>query len=183
MRQKIGFLYRNKTSFPLSCRKRVVEAVLLSVIDYGDVIYRHAAASVLKPLDSVYHSALRFITGDGYRTHHCVLYEKVGWPSLEERRNKHWLLFIFKALSGKLPPYISALLEWNAGSYTTRSTDLLLLKVPRACTELGKTAFSCNAPNSWNTLQHSLKIHVLPSLSEFRTLISNYCVSYCNCFN
>ncbi len=97
MRQKIVFLYRNKSSFHLFCRKRVVEAVLLSVIVYGDVIYRHAAASGLRPLDSVYHSALRFITGDGYRTHHCVLYEKVVWPSLEERRNKHWFLYIFKA--------------------------------------------------------------------------------------
>ena len=28
-------------------------------------------------LDAVFHCALMFITGDAYRTHHCVLYQKV----------------------------------------------------------------------------------------------------------
>uniref|UniRef100_A0A0E9XHX0 Uncharacterized protein n=1 Tax=Anguilla anguilla TaxID=7936 RepID=A0A0E9XHX0_ANGAN len=55
--QKLGFFYRNRTSFPMISRKRIVEAVFLSVLDYGDVLYRIAAPSTLKPLDSVYHSA------------------------------------------------------------------------------------------------------------------------------
>ena len=38
LRQKIGFFYRNRASFPEICRKRVIEAVFLSVLDYGDVI-------------------------------------------------------------------------------------------------------------------------------------------------
>ena len=33
-------------------------------------------ASTLKLLDAVYHSALRFSTGDVYSTHHCNLYKK-----------------------------------------------------------------------------------------------------------
>ena len=45
-------------------RKRIIEAVFLSVLDFGDVIYRHASVSTLTPLDSVYHSALRCITDD-----------------------------------------------------------------------------------------------------------------------
>lgn len=52
-------------------RKQVVEVVFMSVLDYEDVIYRHAAvASILKPLDTVYHYTLRFITGDGCGTHY-----------------------------------------------------------------------------------------------------------------
>ncbi len=66
-------------------RKRIVEAVLLSALDHGDVIYRHAAVTTFKTLDAVYHSALRFITGHTHNTHHCTLYEKVGWPSLSVR--------------------------------------------------------------------------------------------------
>ena len=74
-----------------------------SILDYGDVIYRHAAASTLRPLDCVYHEALRFINGDSYNTHHCILYDKVGCSSLTERRNYLWHLFLFKALVEKLP--------------------------------------------------------------------------------
>lgn len=36
-----------------------------SIMDYGDVIYIHSPAFTLKLLNAVYHSTLRFITGDG----------------------------------------------------------------------------------------------------------------------
>ena len=47
-----------------------IEAVFLPVLDYGDVVYGNAAPFILKPLGTVYHSALRFISGELYRTHH-----------------------------------------------------------------------------------------------------------------
>ena len=183
LRQKVGFLFRNRCCFPLFCRKRVVEAVFLSVLDYGDVIYRHAPAATLKQLDSVYHSALRFITGDSYNTHHCLLYDKVDWPSLSRRRSYHWNMFVFKAISGKLPPYISSLLDWSLGVYETRSSGWLSLHVPRARLELGKTAFFIEAPNTWNTLNQTLKLEVLPSASAFKQLVRNLDATSCNCFS
>lgn len=36
--QKISFLYGNRSSFPIFCPKRIIEAVCLSVLDYGDVV-------------------------------------------------------------------------------------------------------------------------------------------------
>ena len=140
------------------CRKRIIEATFLSVLDYGDIIYRHKGASILKPLDSVYHSALRFITGANFNTHHCDLYGMVGWGSLLERRNYHWHLFIYKGLVGKLPPYISSMLCEKPSYIQTRSSDWLVLKVPFANSELGKTAFSVSAPDSWNLLQQDFKM-------------------------
>lgn len=44
------------------------------MLDYGSVIYKHASASTLKPLDTVYYSAVRFITADFYIAHHCIFY-------------------------------------------------------------------------------------------------------------
>lgn len=46
---------------------------------------------MLKPLDTVEHSAIRFITGDGFMTHHCQLYQDVSWTSLTLRRDQHCL--------------------------------------------------------------------------------------------
>ncbi len=119
LRQKIGFLYRHRTNFPLFSRKRVIEAVFLSVLDYGDVIYRNASASTLAALNPIYYSAIRFITGDSYLTHHCVLYENVGWAPLALRRDRHWLLFIYKALIGKMPSYITSLLNRSHTRFST----------------------------------------------------------------
>ena len=93
LRQKNGFLYRNRSIFPKLCRKRIVEAVFLSVMDYGDIIYGNAASTTLEPLNTVYHSAIRFITEDSFRTHHCHLYDRVDWPSLENRHKRHLYVY------------------------------------------------------------------------------------------
>ncbi len=57
-----------------SNHKTIVQATFMSVLDYGDILYCHAAPLTLHQLNSVYHSALRFITNDSYHTHHCSLY-------------------------------------------------------------------------------------------------------------
>ena len=131
----------------------------------------------------MYHSALRWVTGDSFGTHHCTLYENAGLFSLSERRMKHWHLFDFKAISGKLPPYICALLDHNPSPYQTRSSDVITLKVPFAHTELRKAAFSVSAPFAWNELQKSLKVRSLPSVGVFREMVSNSFTHDCNCFN
>ena len=108
-------------TIPASSGKNIIEATFLSVLDYGDIIYKIATPSILKPLDTVYHSALRWVTGDSYGTHHCTLYENAGLPSLSERREMHWYLFVLKAIAGMLPPYICNRLDHNLSPYQTRS--------------------------------------------------------------
>ncbi len=79
----------NKNCFPYKARKKLVESTFLSIIDYGDHLYKHAATSLLRKLDSVYHAALHFITGAESRMHHCILYESLDWFCLHQRRKLH----------------------------------------------------------------------------------------------
>lgn len=111
LKTKIGFLYRNRQCLSYENRIKIVQTCLLPVLDYADIIYMHASAQTLKPLDALYHSSIRLITGDGYQTHHCTLYEKVGWCSLSTCREQHCLIFIFKAILNKLPFYLNRLLK------------------------------------------------------------------------
>lgn len=62
LKVKLGFYYRNKSCFTFSAKKKLVEATFLPVIDYGDILYMHAAFSILRHVDSAYHASLRFIT-------------------------------------------------------------------------------------------------------------------------
>ena len=98
-----------------------------------------------------------------------TLYEMVGWTSLYMRGQLHFYVFIYKMFPGKLPLYIGTLL-----SYQMLSARWLILKVPRAVTELGDSAFSYCAREEWNSLQSTLHLYVLVPLSEFKTL--------CKCF-
>ena len=182
LRGLIGFLYRNRACFSYVSRKTIVQSVVMSVFDYGDVLYMHASCTTLRPLEAVYHSALRFITGDGYLTHHCTLYEKVGWPSLAVRREHHCLLFIYKALCGKLPLYLSSLLNIKDTGHSTRAQAHIRYTCPHMNSELGKSAFMYYAPDKWDKIQDSLKLDRLVSTETFKALIEDSLHSDCTCF-
>ena len=61
--------------FSLASRQTIIiQSVIMSVSDYGDILYMHASLSTLKPLEAVYHSVLGFITAHGFYndTHHYL---------------------------------------------------------------------------------------------------------------
>lgn len=181
---KLGYLYRSKSCLSIRTREYLVMATFLPILDYGDLIYMNASAQCLKKLDVVYHCALRFFNDCGYRTHHCILYYKAKWPSLFARRYTHWLCFIYKALLGLAPTYLSVLLTSNHGHYGLRSNDVLHLLVPHVKTELGKKAFVFAAPSAWNLLQKSLKLTTFISYRQFVSTLKNVeqvNIGQCNC--
>ncbi len=53
----------------------------------------------------------RFISDCKPSTHHCILYNRVGWSSLLIRRKMHWHLIIYKAILGMLPSYLCCLIK------------------------------------------------------------------------
>lgn len=169
LRPKLGFFFRHKSCFSFETKKRLISATFLSVLDYGDILYMNAPDEYTNKLDAAYHSALRFITNCKALTHRCVLYNRVGWPSLSQRRLGHWYMFIYKALIGKLPSYICSLIsQKDIGRYELRSQDVIQLNSPCARIEFGKKAFRCAAPSAWTTLQDDLKLNEMVSLPSFK---------------
>ena len=140
------------------------------------------ATSILQRLDSVYHASLWIITYAKSLTHHCTLYQMVGWTSLYMCRKRHLYVFINKALLGKLPLYPCSLVSFTTSSYHTRSASWLLLKVPRTFTVWGKNAFSSCAPDAWNNLQSMLHLDMLVPLNSFKILKGHSVTEECKCF-
>ena len=141
----------------------------------------YASPSVLKPLDIIYHSAIRFITGDGFMTHHCHLYQNVGWTSLALRREQHCILFIYKTLLKKLPLYLLSLLSFRSLNYFTRAYNSLALNIPAVKTEIGKFAFDYFAPFKWNNLLSQLQLDTLIPLNHFKYMLVDLMISECTC--
>ena len=122
------------------------------ILDFGDVIYKIASNTLLSKLDAVYHSAIRFVTKSPYTPHHCDLYALVGWTSLHNRRQTHWLQVIYKSMLGKAPPYLSSLVTITTPSrYISRYISLI---IPKANTSFGRLSFQFSAASDWNKLQN-----------------------------
>uniref|UniRef100_A0A8K9Y0Q6 Reverse transcriptase domain-containing protein n=1 Tax=Oncorhynchus mykiss TaxID=8022 RepID=A0A8K9Y0Q6_ONCMY len=130
IKSRIGFLFRNKSSFTHAAKHTFVKLTILPILDFGDVIYKIASNTLLNKLDAVYHSAIRFVTKAPYTTHHCDLYALVGWPSLHTRRQTHWLQVIYKSLLDKAPPYLSSLVTIAAPTHSTHSSRYISLVTP-----------------------------------------------------
>ena len=108
--------------------------------------------------------------------------KKVGWSSLAVFREQYCILFIYKALCGKLPLFSSLLLEFKVTGYATCAQAHIRYICPHMNSEQGKTAFMHYAPQKLDKLQDSLKMESLVSLETFKTLIEDTLYSDCTCF-
>ena len=179
----VSFLYRFKSCFSVTARKRLVNSLFLSQLDYGDTIYRIACPTTLAKLDPIYHAALRYITGSAFRTHHCTLYTLTGFSSLNTRRVLHWYTLNYKAILGKLPHYICSKFIAVQLTHNLRANSWLRFKVPHMRTELGRKTLSHFGPWSWNDLQARMRLGSLIPLSGFKHTISELLVNSCTCDN
>ncbi len=75
-------------------------------------------------------------------------YEKVAWSSLTNRRKRHCMLFVFKALLQKLPCYLCSLVTFKYSTYNVRSQDILTLTVRLIHTELGNVCSNTMLPTN-----------------------------------
>lgn len=183
LKLKLGFYFRNKACFSFQAKKQLVAATFLPILDYGDILYMNAPKSHIRALDTIYHAALRFVTNSTSLTHHCVLYELSGQSSLDIKRQSHWYLFVYKAILGQLPTYLSTLLiQPRGGHYNLRSKNYISYHVPTVRTEFGKHAFSYAAPFSWNILQKDLKLDSLIRIDHFKEKIGHLLAMECSCF-
>ncbi len=121
----LGLYYKNKSCFSFYDKKRLVKATFLPVLDYSNVFYVNASAQNLHMLEIVYHGILRFITKCVFLIHHCALYSKVSWTSLSTRWLAHWYIFIYKAILGKFPVYLSSPLTLKDGIHNLRYSDIV----------------------------------------------------------
>lgn len=184
LKLKLGFFFRNKSCFSLQVRKHLVLTTFLPLLDYGDLLFMNAPEQYLRKLDTVYHSALRFLTGCGNRVHHCTLYATANCPSLSVRRLSRWLTFVYKSLIGLVPSYLSLYMCKKQNQHALRSQDVLQLVVPRVRTELGKKGFKHAAPSAWNDLQKDCKLPGLITLGELKSILKDNetrSLGHCNC--
>ncbi|GFW16774.1 RNase H domain-containing protein [Trichonephila clavipes] len=91
---------------------RVYQALILSRLDYGCVVYGSARASVLKRLDTVHHSALRICSGAFRNSPVTSLYAVCHQPPLELRQRQLSANYFIRAMpvpSHTLKPFALAI--------------------------------------------------------------------------
>ena len=133
--------------------KTVTTALISPHLDYCNALYLSVSQSSLSRLQLVQNAAARLITGTRKRDSITPILASLHWLPVKYRTEFKVLLFVFKALHGLAPQYISELICPLHNTRSLRSSGQLLLAVPRSRLRgKGDRAFAVAAPKLWNSL-------------------------------
>lgn len=177
----ISMLFRSRTCFSFNVRKKLATQLILPIIDYCDVIYQSAHKSDLALLNIAYNRLCRFVLGCPFLTHHCTMYTRLNWPTLNMRRHMHWLQLIYKCIYFNYPSYLQQYLIPYTTSYHIRHSSQPFFSVPNVIKSFGRRAFMFKAPADWNNLPANIRSS--SSLGIFKHALSSHLMVTCSCFH
>jgi len=122
-----------------------------SHLDNGDVIYHNQSAEMMKKLESVQYNAGLIVSGCWKGTSMDKIYSKLGWESLDDRRNFRRLSLYYKIKNNLSPKYMVSL----AKNFSTRISARF------------SNSFFPYCYHKWNLLDEKLKKS--SSLSVFKS--------------
>ena len=146
----------------------VIHSLITSRLDYCNSLYLGINQSALSRLQRVQNAAARLLTVTKKRDHITPILASLHWLPVQFRVKLKNLLFVYKALNGLAPAYISDLIKYPSTTRHLRSTDLGMLEVPPTRLRLrGDRAFSVAGPRLWNSIP--LHIRSAPSIESFKS--------------
>ena len=101
-------------------------------LDYCNALYMWVSGSSIARLQLVENAAARLLISTRKYEHISPILASLHWLPVHFKINLKSILFVFKALNGLAPPYLSELLQPYIPSRSLRSADQLLLTEPRS---------------------------------------------------
>ena len=87
-------------------RQRLVSSLILSRIDYGNVIFAGLPGVTLAPLRRVMNAAVRFVAGLGPRDHVTAAWRDLHWLPIDQRIIYKLCILMHAVRNGTAPTYI-----------------------------------------------------------------------------
>ncbi|XP_078532368.1 uncharacterized protein LOC144818635 [Lissotriton helveticus] len=142
-------------------------AMVLSRLDYGNIIYNGAPAYAIHRLQLVQNQAACLIHGLPKFHRVTPLLQALHWLPVKERALFKLGCTTFQAKMGTAPEFICSAIKPYTPGRELRSTYQALLTTPRfRKKKAGGTKFAVLAPAFWNSLPTELRM--TPSYIEFR---------------
>lgn len=138
--------------------EKAIHAFISSRLDYCNALYVGLSQSSIGRLQLVQNAAARFLTSTSRREHISPVLSSLHWLPVRFRIDFKLLMFVFKAINGLAPTYLSEILTIRDPGRALRSSGQLLLDVPRSkCKQWGDRSFAVAAPRLWNKLPPDIR--------------------------
>ena len=157
-----------------SCQT-LVQALVLSHLDYGNASLVDLPASTLRPAQLVQNSAAKLILGHQRSDSATEALRELHWLPIYQRCKFKLLLLVYKCLHNQAPVYLRDLLVIREAPRNTRSSSIpgINLVVPRTSrSTFASRSFSAAGPNYWNKLPS--EIRTCNTVLSFRKKLKTY---------
>ena len=109
---------------------RLIILLVFSRLDYCNSLYTGISEETISRLQLVQNAAARLLKGTKRREHISPILASLHWLPVRQRVQFKTLMFVYKALNGLAPEYITELIQYTSTSRTLRSGDQRLLNTP-----------------------------------------------------
>lgn len=149
-------IYYLKNCLPSKTKYFLCDTLILSLFDYGDVVYSDSITSLYKrKIQKLQNTCMRFSFNIPYRHHITPYLNDNKILTMENRRECHMLCFIFKIIKTGKPEYLHICLVPLLHTYETRNVNLY--RIPFHHTANFKKSFAYTASKIWNNLPNNIK--------------------------
>ncbi len=132
----------------------LVQALVLSRLDYCNALLAGLPASCIKPLQLIQNAAARLIFNEPKRTHVTPLFISLHFLPIAARIQFKALMFVYRSTSGSAPLYLNSLLQTSMPSRSLRSASERRITVPsQRDTKSLSLTFTLTVPIWWNDLE------------------------------
>ena len=131
--------------------KIVVNALILSRIDYCNSLLFQMSAYNIRRLQLLQNSAARLIFGKRKYDHVSSLLQELHWLKVKPRIYFKVLFMVFKCINSLAPDYLSELIS-------VKNPITMILYIPPVSSMTGDKAFSVCGPRLWNGLPRHIRI-------------------------
>ena len=157
-----------------SC-KTLVQALVMSHLDYGNAIFADLPASTLKPAQRIQNIAAKVVLGRHKHESATEALRDLHWLPIRQRCKFKLLLQVYKSLHNQAPSYLRDLLVLHTPARITRSavSNEMCLVVPYTERKtFAARSFSVAGPRYWNQLPNYIKMS--ESTEVFRKKLKTY---------
>ena len=154
----IGIMRKLKYVFSRRSLNQIYISYVRPVLEYSCIVWDGCTVEQRESLEKLQNEAARIVTGLTKSVTLERLYQECGWQSLQERRTNQKMNFMYKAVNGLVPSYISDLIPptvSNISRYELRNNNTIS-RIPTTTTTFSKFCIQ-SAINEWNNLEASLR--------------------------